>query len=227
MERGRKYYEAYDDRYRKIHSMGLCWSSDEPTPIVADVISRYGIPKEAKILETGCGEGRDAFALLDRGFDVLATDVSSEAVEHCRRKRPEHAGRFRTLDRVAGGLKGKFPFIYSVAVIHMLTEDSDRHAYLSFIREHLEDGGLALICTMGDGTAERSTDPALAFDEVQRSHDAGPVTVAATTMRMVSFGTFEKELDRAGLETVEKGLTPSFPDFNELMYAMVKKKDRN
>ena len=220
------YYEAYEDRYQTIHALGHAWSSDRPTPIVGEILARYGVPKTASLLELGCGEGRDAVPLLRAGRKLLATDISPEAVAWCRDLAPEYADCFRVLDCLGGELPNRFEFIYAVAVLHMLTEDADRHAYLSFIREHLEDGGLALICTMGDGTSERSTDPALAFDEVERSHDAGPVTVAATTMRMVSSGTFEKELDRAGLETAEKGLTPSFPDFNELMYAVVKKKDK-
>ena len=40
----------------------------------------------------------------------------------------------------------------------------------------------------------------------------------------MSFNTFEKELARNGLTIIEKGITSSLPDFNSLMYAIVKKK---
>ena len=74
-----KYYEAYDQRYKAIHAKGLRWAGDRPTPIVADVAARY-CPEDAKLLEIGCGEGRDAMALLGQGYDLLATDASPEAI---------------------------------------------------------------------------------------------------------------------------------------------------
>ena len=46
--------------------------------------------------------------------------------------------------------------------------------------------------------------------------------VAGTSCRMVSWNTFEKELARNGFTVIEKGMTSSLPDFNSLMYAVVK-----
>ena len=40
---------------------------------------------------------------------------------------------------------------------------------------------------------------------------------------MVSFDTFEKELEQNGLVILEKGITSAMPDFNSLMFAVVKK----
>ena len=40
---------------------------------------------------------------------------------------------------------------------------------------------------------------------------------------MVSFPAFEEELRRSGLKILEKGITPSLPDFDRLMYAIVAK----
>lgn len=82
MIESRHYYEAYDDRYRQVHGENLRWFMEEPSPIVGQVLSEYGIPDNAKLLEIGCGEGRDARFLLKRGYDVLATDVSAEAVAY-------------------------------------------------------------------------------------------------------------------------------------------------
>ena len=47
---------------------------------------------------------------------------------------------------------------------------------------------------------------------------------AGTSCRMVSFPTFEAELQRIGLRIVEKGLTSAIPDFNSLLYAVVTRK---
>jgi ubiquinone/menaquinone biosynthesis C-methylase UbiE len=38
-------------------------------------------PKEAKILDIGCGMGREAFALSDMGFSVVGIDISEEVMK--------------------------------------------------------------------------------------------------------------------------------------------------
>ena len=79
----RKYYEAYDERYRQVHGKNLRWFGNEPSAIVAQVMQQFRILPSHHILELGCGEGRDAFALLEQGFDLLATDISEEAITFC------------------------------------------------------------------------------------------------------------------------------------------------
>ena len=217
----KQYYEAYEDRYQTIHALGHSWSSDRPTPIVAETLARYGVPKTASILELGCGEGRDAIPLLRSGWDLLATDLSPEAVRWCRRQAPEYAERFRVLDCLGGELPGRYRFIYAVAVLHMLVRDGDRARFFGFLRAHLAEDGIALVCTMGDGQRESRSDPAKAFDPAEREHPAGPVTVAATSCRTVSFETLEREIKEAGLRILETGLTEAPPDFDCLMYAVM------
>ena len=54
-------------------------------------------------------------------------------------------------------------------------------------------------------------------------HGSGFVKVPSASFRMVSFDTFENEIISDNLSFIEKGITPSFTDFNDLMYAIVKK----
>jgi len=138
------YYEAYNQRYMIIHEKGHSWSSDIPTPIVSDVIQKHSISKNASILEIGCGEGRDAFPLLENGYDVLATDISSEAINYCKYLRPDYSIHFSILDCINDHHGQHYDFIYSVAVIHMLVSDEDRIRFYHFIYDHLLDGRLAL-----------------------------------------------------------------------------------
>ena len=42
------------------------------------------VSSNAKILELGCGEGRDAIFLLDKNYDVLAIDYSNTVIEKCK-----------------------------------------------------------------------------------------------------------------------------------------------
>ena len=218
----RPYYEAYEERYRAIHARGLRWSGDQPTPLVADVAARY-CPEGAHLLEIGCGEGRDALALLAQGYDLLATDVSQEAVAYCRAAAPEYADRFQRLDCLRDVHPARYDMVYAVAVVHMLVEDDDRRGFYRFVREHLKPCGVGLVCTMGDGETEMRSDPSKAFEVQEREHPAGVQRVAATSCRMVSFPTFARELRENGLLLIEQGFTSAMPDFDSLMYAVVRR----
>lgn len=220
-----KYYTAYDKRYKQVHDMNLQWASNEPSPIVQDVILRYGIKNTQSILEIGCGEGRDAFWLLENHYNVLGSDISKEAIEYCKKKNPEFADSFIELDVCRDHISKSFDFIYSIAVIHMLVQQEDRNKLLSFIRDHITNEGYGLILTMGDGEIEISSDVTKAFDNVQRTHQETrkEISIAATSCRMVNFRTFDKEISENGLYIVEKGITSSVPGFPQMMYAVVKK----
>lgn len=221
----RKYYEAYDDRFRQIHEQALKWFSENPSPIVEETIRAFSISHQGKLLEVGCGEGRDARPLLMQGFDLLATDVSPEAIAFCRREFPDFASHFQVVDCVSERLDRKFDFIYAVAVLHMLVLDDDRNAFYRFIHEQLAPSGIALICTMGDGTLERQTDIRTAFDLFERIHESSGKTVqiAGTSCRIINFRTFGEELAHNGLEVIKEGVTAVEPDFPQMMFAVVKR----
>ena len=220
----KKYYKAYDDRYRQVHEQNLQWFDENPSPIVAETIRDFMISRRHRILEIGCGEGRDAHPLLKQGFDLLATDVSPEAISFCQKRMPDYAERFRVLDCVADKTDDTFDFIYAVAVVHMLVPDADRNAFYGFIRQHLKPSGISLICTMGDGIIERQTDIQTAFDLTERVHrqTGKAVRIAVTSCRMVNFQTFEKEMEQNGLDVIKKGVT-AIPGFPQMMFAVVEK----
>lgn len=219
----KKYYEAYEERYKTIHEKGYSWAGEDATPIVLDVMRRYGVSKDARILEIGCGEGRDARTVLDEGYNLLATDTSPEAISYCRSKMPQHKDHFEVLDCLNCKDDDAFDMIYAVAVIHMLVEDEDRQRFYRFILEHLSDNGVALVCSMGDGETEFMTDASEAFELRERNHFSGPVTVASTSCRMVNQANFEREISDAGLTIAEKGITSAMPDFDKLMFAVIRK----
>ena len=190
----RKYYEAYDERYKAVHKEGLMWFSDAPSPIVAEIIERYNISKHANILEVGCGEGRDAHHLLKMGYKILATDISPTAINFCKEKWSKFSKNFKTLDLIKDSLNDKYDFIYAVAVIHMLVLDEDRNAFYRFVRTHLRDGGIALICSMGDGHSELKSNIDKAFELQERECSGQKVLVAGTSCRIVNTIRFEEEL---------------------------------
>lgn len=222
----RKYYEAYDERYKTAHKKELRWFGDEPSAIVLETINKYKINKEDSILELGCGEGRDAHALLKKGYRLLATDISETAIEYCKRLDNQYENFFEVLDCVKGSLDEKFDFIYAVAVVHMLLLDEDRTGFYQFIYNHMAENGITLICTMGDGIIERQSDINTAFELQERECSGETLWVAGTSCRMVNEQNFTKELIGNGFEILEMGQT-SIPEvFPTMMYAVVRKSKR-
>ena len=197
----------------------------ETEELVENLLYEYDdfFDKEVDVVDIGTGSGAIAITLAkeEPRMHVMATDISEEAILYCKSVMPEYKDSFRVLNCLSDTIDEKFDFIYAIAVIHMLVPDEDRDGFYRFVRRHLSDNGIALICTMGDGEFEMQTDISTAFDLQERNHESGKMTVAATSCRMVSWSTFENELARSGLKLMEKGITSSLPDFDNLMYAVV------
>jgi len=219
----RKYYEAYDDRYRQVHYFGLKWFTEAPTPILLDVIGRYSVLKDHRILEIGCGEGRDAFYLLEQGYHLVASDISQAAIAFCTEHGQAYQSNFRVLDCIRDQLEESFDFIYAVAVLHMLVEDEDRKAFYNFIRNHLSPGGIAMVCTMGDGEQQFHSDISQAFQLHERVHEQSGIilSIARTSCRVVNRETFIEEIRNCGFKILEQGDTSIEPDFTAMLYAVI------
>lgn len=221
-----KYYKAYDKRYKQVHEKNLSWSSNNNTEIVYECIKKYNIKKENNILEIGCGEGRDARVLLNKGYNLLATDVSKEAIKFCKEVDKKNYEKYFVLDVLdSKEFNSKFDFIYSIACIHMLTEDIDRNNYYKFIYDHLNNNGIALILSMGNGEQESVSDPKLAWEDSIRIHEETKeeILIASTSCRIVNFKTLFKEVKNNNLNIIEHGITEIIPDFPKIMYVVIKR----
>ena len=221
----KKYYEAYDERYKTAHSLGMCWFSDTASPILSEIIQGYMISKCAEILEIGCGEGRDAYPLLKSGYRLLASDVSLEAIQFCRAKWSSYRESFQVVDCVKDELRDRYDFIYAIAVLHMLVSDEDRDAFYSFIHRHLKENGIALICSMGDGQDERASDVKTAFDLQERECRGKKLLVAGTSCRIVSSTTFKREIERNGFSILQTAITSIPNEFSSMLYAVIQKNE--
>lgn len=222
-----KYYKAYDKRYKQLHEKDLSWENDVQTEIVEQIIKKYKISKTDSILEIGCGEGRDSKILLNKGYNLLATDVSQEAINYCKQIDENHSNNYEVLDVLdCDTFKDKFNFIYSIACLHMLVLDDDRKKYFDFIHNHLKNNGYALVLTMGDGIKESSSDINKAWEDTERVHQKTNeiINVATTSCRIVNFETLEQEIKDSNLLIIEKGITQIIPNFPEIMYVLINNK---
>ena len=70
----------YSDLYKNDE---YYWGT-EPTPFCYQVIEKYPPTRYLKLLEIGCGEGRDAVFFARNGYDVSAFDIEEKGVEKAK-----------------------------------------------------------------------------------------------------------------------------------------------
>src|SRR5207247_383832 len=101
-----------------------------------------------RLLDVGCGVGTFLAAARDRGFEVHGVDVSSLAVEACRRNVPGALVQMR--DVVAQ----PFPraFFDVVAMLGVLEHVASPRRLLATANDMLRPGGLLLLRTINEKT---------------------------------------------------------------------------
>ena len=222
------YYKAYDLRYKQVHQKALLWELTQNTPLVEETIAKYQISKTDKILDLGCGEGRDAIYLLKQGYNVTAVDYSWETINKCNElTNNKFKNNFKQLDIIQDKLPNKYKFIYSISVLHMFVLQKHRDSYLKFIYDHLENNGIALITVLGNGKESRETDIKEAFFPGKRIvQDEGIILyIANTSCKIVSWTTLEKEIQQNNLKIEDKYISHNIPGFNNSMCVIIKHKN--
>jgi SAM-dependent methyltransferase len=121
---------------------------------VFDQILRGNITAEMRVLDAGCGFGRNLVHLLREGCEVFALDADAEGVEHVRRLaaslgRNLPAGNFQVAAIEA------MPFADGVAdvvlcnsVLHFARDEKHFRAMLAELWRVLKPGGI-LFCRIG------------------------------------------------------------------------------
>lgn len=222
------YYKAYEKRYEQVHEKNMLWASKRNTPDVIDFLNKYKVSKKDKILDLGCGEGRDAIYLLKNGYNVLALDYSKEAIDMCKKLSDnKYNSNFKQFDIMEDRLDEKFKYIYSIAVLHMFVLKEHRDKFLSFVRTHLEKDGRCLICVLGDGKQEHASDIRDAFKDARRvvmNNDVN-LNVATTSCRIVKWEDLESEILENNLIIENRWISKVIPEFNNCMCVVIKAKE--
>ena len=127
-----------------------------------DQLLRGRIRQGMRILEAGCGPGRNIAYLLQSGFEVAAVDSDPDAIAQMKRlagaSAPTlHADNFRVETIEAMSFPDSFAdVLLSIAVLHFARDDSQFHAMLASMWRVLKPGGL-FFCRLASsiGMADR------------------------------------------------------------------------
>jgi SAM-dependent methyltransferase len=118
-----------------------------------DQLLRGNIAPGMRVLDAGCGGGRNLVYLLREGYEVFGVDASAEAVEHLRsvaaRLAPGlDAGNFRVEAVEAMSFPDGFAdVVISNAVMHFARDDAQFEAMLGKMWQVLRPGGM-LFCRL-------------------------------------------------------------------------------
>ena len=84
------------------------------------------VPAGGRVLDLGCGEGRDSVYFAACGFDVTALDVSSDGLKKAERLADERGVNVRWLCRsmLDVPVAGRFDLVYSCGSIHHVPKAS-------------------------------------------------------------------------------------------------------
>jgi tellurite methyltransferase len=94
-----------------------------PSQEIRDVVSE--LPSGARVLDLGCGEGRNALFLAEQGFDVTAVDISSAGIRKLEAlaKGRDVKIRAEVADMRNYQFKDSFDLIISHGCLHLIERE--------------------------------------------------------------------------------------------------------
>ena len=163
----------YEDREK-----GVPFFVDAPDESLVRWLPHF--PKDGRVLELGCGPGRNAIYLARQGFDVTAVDLSSEALSWARERMEERGVsvdfRQQSIFELSDLETASFDLIYDAGCLHHIPPHR-RPSYLHLLDELLKPKGhIGLVCFKPEGGSglsdrevyvERTMKGGLGFTEEQ------------------------------------------------------------
>lgn len=149
-----------------------------PFEIVHDWLLDLLPEKPSLALDVGAGSGRDAAALADRGFEVVAIEPSAVMMSEAKRRHPD--ARIRWVSDLLPGLDATFrlglcfDFILLSAVWMHVPLDERPRAFRKLIKLLKPGGFLAISLREGPADPERAMHPVSVaeIERLARSHGA-------------------------------------------------------
>jgi SAM-dependent methyltransferase len=138
----------YSDRQRKIP-----FFRNEPDENLVEYFQNDKV-QPGKVLELGCGPGRNALYLAAKGFHVDAVDQSGEGLQWARERASEQGINVNFIQANIFDLKvddGTYDFVYDSGCLHHIAPHR-RIGYVELVKKALKPGGaFALTCFVQGG----------------------------------------------------------------------------
>lgn len=149
---------GYEDGYKACP----CFWGCEPGSLVRRLASLIDL-RNARVLDAGCGEGKNAAFIAAAGGKVDAVDVSQVAIENGKRVWGHmdaikwHVSDFQTWLRHSE----PYDVVVAYGVLHCLTSRSDLEFAVDALRRATKDGGHHVVCAFNVRHQELIAHPGL------------------------------------------------------------------
>ena len=129
------YSEVYEDN-------GFYWGL-QPDSLCFDVLRLYPPSGHVKILEIGCGEGKDALFFARNGYNVTAFDIAQSAINKVQRLADQYKVYIKAFraDMKEYRLEEDYDIIFSSRALHHLHPDF-RSEIIADYQKHTKPNGL-------------------------------------------------------------------------------------
>ncbi|SOD64256.1 Methyltransferase domain-containing protein [Streptomyces zhaozhouensis] len=158
------------DTFYRDRSRGVPFFADKPDESLVALLDEGRVPSGARVLDLGCGPGRNALRLAASGLEVDAVDLSPTAVAWARERAAARGAtgvRFHEGDAFALAgetLVGPYALIHDSGCFHHLPPHR-RVSYLALVDRLLAPGGLlSLSCFAAGGMGSELPDEAFYRD---------------------------------------------------------------
>lgn len=124
------------------------WADTEPTEFLVEWFEKNKIEGNGKrALVVGCGLGDDAEFAASKGFETIAFDISSSAIEWCKKRFPETKVSYTVADLfdLPGDWFGKFDLIIEINTLQAMPSPFRLEAMKHFPPLLADDGALLVI----------------------------------------------------------------------------------
>lgn len=140
-----KYYERYDDRYKKMYGEGIDrWGNTPDDDMLFSILEKWVEDNDLRgkrVIDFACGEGACGEILSKLGCIYHGVDLSPAAIEKARESLNDYAQARVSLLNMVEETTGE---LYDAALdcmgLHMLVTDQDRIKYLNNAFESLVNG---------------------------------------------------------------------------------------
>ena len=129
-----------------------------------DQILKGRFSKEMKILDAGCGEGRNAVYFIDEGYQLYGIDLNDIAIQYCRymaksldKNYDAHRFQVGSMEEIPFH-KEAFDAVLCSAVLHFAEDESNFWLMMNEMLRVLKPGGVLWfrMCTGFGGILEQS-----------------------------------------------------------------------
>jgi tellurite methyltransferase len=128
----------YNERYKQAE----CYWGRHPSQICHKVLEMMPTGRSIRLLDIGCGEGRNAVFFARRGYEVTAFDSSSTGVEKTKTIAAEFSVKVDVFeaDIKEFRLKEEFDVILSTGALHYIPEELKKEVLENYKSYTQKDG---------------------------------------------------------------------------------------